>query len=256
VGRDEHLRLSKSLMDSEVSSIQQGVMMKMGSVDLIVCQESSRDIPYCQVDRGEQVNLDQPEKLTEKMRLFEGLINSNMNLDHHVQLTKEEDQDNILMIGGIGVFLPFAKEEAKICVAGVATTEEQSQLTMTVKEELEQVFETTQAQEEADKVENELSEECLNAFSQEAEEAVALKLIAEEGKESDHSEECLNDFSQEVEEVVALKLTAKGADKEDDEHSEEWLDIFSQEAEKTATEEVVEAEEEGEDRIFFVYLWA
>jgi hypothetical protein len=41
VGRDEHSRLSESLMDSEVSSIQQGVLMKMGSVDLIICQESS-----------------------------------------------------------------------------------------------------------------------------------------------------------------------------------------------------------------------
>jgi hypothetical protein len=41
VGRDEHSRLSESLMDLEVSSIQQGVMMKMGSVDLIICQEGS-----------------------------------------------------------------------------------------------------------------------------------------------------------------------------------------------------------------------
>jgi hypothetical protein len=61
VGRDENLRLSESLMDSEVSSIQQGVLMKMGSVDLIVCQEAAEDIPYCQVGRDEQVNLDQPE---------------------------------------------------------------------------------------------------------------------------------------------------------------------------------------------------
>jgi hypothetical protein len=38
--------------------------MKMGSVDLIVCQEGSIDIPYCQVVRDE------------KMRLYVGLINS------------------------------------------------------------------------------------------------------------------------------------------------------------------------------------
>jgi hypothetical protein len=63
-------------MDSEVSSIQQGVLMKMGSVDLIVCQEGSGNIPYCQVGRDEQVNFDQPEELTEQMRLSEGLINS------------------------------------------------------------------------------------------------------------------------------------------------------------------------------------
>jgi hypothetical protein len=59
-----------------------------------------------------------------------------MSLDQHVQLKKEEeDQDNILMIGGIRVFLPFSQEEVEICVAGVATVEEQS--AETVKEELE-----------------------------------------------------------------------------------------------------------------------
>jgi hypothetical protein len=51
-------------MDSEESSIQQGVLMKMGSVDLIVYQEGSGSIPYCQVGRDEQ------------MRLSVGLINS------------------------------------------------------------------------------------------------------------------------------------------------------------------------------------
>jgi hypothetical protein len=35
-GRDKNTRLSESLMDSEVSSIQQRVLMKMGSVDIIV----------------------------------------------------------------------------------------------------------------------------------------------------------------------------------------------------------------------------
>jgi hypothetical protein len=37
VGRDENSRLYESLMDLEVSSIQKGVLMKMGSVDLIIC---------------------------------------------------------------------------------------------------------------------------------------------------------------------------------------------------------------------------
>jgi hypothetical protein len=46
-------------------------------------------------------------------------------------------------------------------------------------------------------------------------------------------------FSQEAEEAVALKLTAEEAE-EDDEHSEEWLNIFSQETEKTATWEFAE----------------
>ena len=53
VGRDENSRLSESLMDSEVSSIQQGLLMKMVLVDLIVYQESNGSIPYCQVGRDE-----------------------------------------------------------------------------------------------------------------------------------------------------------------------------------------------------------
>jgi hypothetical protein len=61
-------------MDSEVRSIKKGVMMNMGSVDLIICQESSEQIPYCQVGRDEQVSFDQPEELTEQM-------SSEMSLD-------------------------------------------------------------------------------------------------------------------------------------------------------------------------------
>jgi hypothetical protein len=67
VGKDEHSRLSESLVESNVSSIQQGVLMKMGSVDLIVCQGSSREIPYCHMGRDEQVSWNQPEELTKKM---------------------------------------------------------------------------------------------------------------------------------------------------------------------------------------------
>jgi hypothetical protein len=45
------------------------------------------------------------------------------------------------MIGGIGIFLPSAQEEAENSVADGATTEEQSQLMMTVEEEeLEQIW--------------------------------------------------------------------------------------------------------------------
>jgi hypothetical protein len=47
VARDENTRLFEGFMDSEVSSIQQGVLIKMGSVDLIICQEGSEHIPYC-----------------------------------------------------------------------------------------------------------------------------------------------------------------------------------------------------------------
>jgi hypothetical protein len=131
VGRDEHSRLSESLMDSEVSSIQQGVLMKMGSVDLIICQEGSEQIPYCQVGRDEQMSWNQPEELTEQ-------VSSEMDLDQQVQLTEEEDLRNLLMIGGIEIFLPLAQEEAEICVADAATTE--GQLAETVREELEQIL--------------------------------------------------------------------------------------------------------------------
>jgi hypothetical protein len=154
------------------------------------------------------------------MRLSEGLINSEMSLDQHVQLIEEEDLRDLLMIGGIGVFLPFAQEEAEVCIADATTTEEQS--AETVKEEVEQMFETAQA--EADEGENEHSEEWLITFSQEAKRAVALELTAEE---------------------------AKG----EDEHSEEWLNIFSQEAEKTATWEFAEEKEEGADNISLVDLY-
>ena len=67
--------LSENIMDLEVSSIQQGVLMKMGLVDLIVCRGSSRKIPYCQVGRDEQ------------MRLSEGLMNSEVSLDQPEELT-------------------------------------------------------------------------------------------------------------------------------------------------------------------------
>ena len=61
-----------------------------------------------------------------------GLINSEVswnqpreltNVDQQVQLTEEEDQNDILMIGGIGVFLPCAQEEVEIGVADSAAAE-------------------------------------------------------------------------------------------------------------------------------------
>jgi hypothetical protein len=60
-----------------VSSIQQGLLMKMGSVDLIFCQESSESIPYCQVGRDEQ------------MRLSVGLMNSKVSWNHPEELTEQ-----------------------------------------------------------------------------------------------------------------------------------------------------------------------
>jgi hypothetical protein len=117
--------LSESLMDSEIGSIQPEVMMKMGSVDLIFCQEGSEEIPICQVGRDEQ------------MRLSEGLISSEVSLDQQMQLTKEEDLRNLLMIRGIGIFLPFSQEEAKVYVADEAAIARERQPAETIKEELE-----------------------------------------------------------------------------------------------------------------------
>jgi hypothetical protein len=115
-----------------------------------------------------EVSWNQPGELTEQV--------SSKNLDQQMQLT-EVKMDDLLMIGGIGIFLPCAQEEAEICVADGATAE-QSQLTMTVKRRIGADFETAQADEgrmsssetrsqEAESVEH--SEECLNIFSQGAE---------------------------------------------------------------------------------------
>jgi hypothetical protein len=125
VGRYEDSRPSEGLMDSMESSIQQELLMKMGSVDLMVFQgSSSRNIPYFQVGRDEQRNLGQPEVLTEQMR---------SQRDQQVHLTEvKEHQGDILMIGGIQLFLPSAQEEAETSVENTATAGEQSQLMMTV----------------------------------------------------------------------------------------------------------------------------
>jgi hypothetical protein len=274
-GRDEKLRLSESLLDSRESSSQQRLLMKMGSVDLIICQGSSNgSIPHGQMGRDDLRSQIQPGKLTEHISSQE---------DQQMKLTGEEEhQDDILMIGGIEIFLSFAQEGAENSVADIAAATEQSPQEMTVRKErkLEQVSETAQVDEEK----NECSEEQLNDFSQQAERAVALRLTAEkekeedehskewldifsivaertatgefaaEGEENEHFEECLNEFSQEAERATALKLTAEEAEKEG-EHSEEWLSIFSHEVENNATWGVAEAEEGDTDSICLAELW-
>jgi hypothetical protein len=120
------------------------------------------------VGRDEQVSFDQREELTEQ----------EMSLDQQVQLTKEEDLRDLLMIGGIQIFLPLSQEEAEVCVAdGAATAEEQS--AKTVRKEWEQISEAAQEGNE-----KEHSEEWLNDFSQgdEKKEATAQKLVAKEAK--------------------------------------------------------------------------
>jgi hypothetical protein len=82
--------------------------------------------------------LESHKELTEQM-------SSEMRFRSAVQLTEEEDLRNLLMIGGIEIFLPLAQEEAEICVADAATTEEQSAETVR-EEELEQTLEAAQAE--------------------------------------------------------------------------------------------------------------
>jgi hypothetical protein len=117
---------------------------------------------------------------------------------------------NLLMIGGIEIFLPLAQRRQK-SVLQMQQQQKNSQLRLSGKRSWSRYLKLPKQ-----KRENEHSEEWLNAFSQEAEEAVALKLTAEEAEE-------------------------------DDEHSEEWLNIFSQETEKTATWEFAEEEEEADN---------
>jgi hypothetical protein len=152
------------------------------------------------------MNSDQPEELTEQ-------VGSKKNLDQQMQLTVEEHQNDLLMIGGIELFLPSTQEEVENSVVHAATVE-QSQLEMTVEEEeLEQAFGTAQA----DAKKNECSEGQLKIFSQQAGEAVALRLTAK---------------------------AQAGAEGESG-HSKEWLSIYSREAERTTTREVAEEQKEA-----------
>jgi hypothetical protein len=94
-------RSLRDLMDFQEGSrefpiFQVGKGIEMGLVDSIDCQEGSRNIPIFQVGRDK------------KVRLCESLMNSEGSLDQQMQLTKEEDLRNLLMIGGIKIFLPFA----------------------------------------------------------------------------------------------------------------------------------------------------
>jgi hypothetical protein len=286
-GRDEKLRLSESLLDSRESSIQQRLLMKMGSVDLIICQGSGGSIPYCQVGRDEQirpsVGLSNSEVSWNQLRELTEQVGSRMNVDQQMQLTEEEGQNDILMVGGIQVFLPSAQEGAENSVADIAAAAEQSPQEMTVRKErkLEQVSETAQVDEEK----NECSEEQLNKFSQQAERAAAFELTAKEteegnehfkewldifstgaeetamwgfaaeNEEGEHSVECLSDFSQEAGRAVALRLTAEKEAEKEEEHSEEWLSVFSHEVENNATEGVAETENEDTDNICLAELW-
>jgi hypothetical protein len=241
-GRDEKSRLSESLLDSRESSIQQRLLMKMGSVDLIICRGSSNgSIPHGQMGGDDLRSQIQPGKLTEHISSQE---------DQQMKLTGEEEhQDDILMIGGIEIFLSFAQEEAENSAVHAATAK-QPQLEMTVEEEeLEQVSETAQVDEE----ENECSEEQLHKFSQQAERAAAFELTAKEIEEgNEHFKEWLDIFNTGAEETA---MWGFAAEKEEGEHSVECLSVFSHEVENNAIQGVAETENEDTDSICLAELW-
>ena len=110
---------------------------------------------------------------------------------------------SLLMIGGIQVFLPPSLEEANVCVEDEAEIAREGQLAETVrKEELEHVFEAAQAEEE-----NEHSEECLISFSQEVEEAAALKMTVEEAAKEEEPDSIF--FAYLYEHIKALERRVK-----------------------------------------------
>jgi hypothetical protein len=184
------LRLLWDLIDCHeesqgISYFQEGNEMR-SLWDLIDCQEGNKKFPICQVGMGTEMRVSESLMNSEVSSYQQGMLigadsygsSNHVNEDDDKLKTciiQEEDQRNILMIGGIGIFLPHSPVEAEICVAYEATTIEERQPAMTIKEELEQVLEVAQAEEE-----DEHFEEWLNNFSQEAE-----KTIEEEEEEAD-----------------------------------------------------------------------
>jgi hypothetical protein len=88
--------------ESSVESSYCQVGNEMGSGDLIDCQVGREEIPYCQVGKGE------------KMRPCESLMNSEVSSDQREEMT-EKDQRNLLIIGGIRVFLPHSQLRPARC---------------------------------------------------------------------------------------------------------------------------------------------
>jgi hypothetical protein len=161
----------------------------------------------------------------------------------------EEDHRNILIIGGIQIFLPSSPVEARVCVAD-ATTEE-GQPTVTVIEEMEQMLISSPTEEEhAVKMftpwekELEMLEDWLNNPEpvDDFHEKTIMHIVGEE-----HSTELLRSFSQEVEQEMTAALKPATED-ESEFQSEEQLE----EAGDEPTEELAEAslsEEEVEQQL-------
>jgi hypothetical protein len=95
--KGESMRLYESLMNSEVSSYQQGILVSKDSCGF-----------------------------TDHMNEYDDKLKT--------CTIQEEDQRNLLIIGGIRIFLPHSLDEAKVCVVDAAV---EGQPTLTVKREVE-----------------------------------------------------------------------------------------------------------------------
>ena len=137
--------------------------------DLIDFQEGSRKIPISQVGMGTEMRLCESLMNSEVSSYQEGMLVSgdscgfadHMNEDDDKLKTctiQEEDQRNLLMVGGIWIFLPGSPVEARIFVANEGATTGEGQPDVTIKGEVEKMLETTQEEE------NEHSKEWFNSF--------------------------------------------------------------------------------------------
>jgi hypothetical protein len=142
------MRLCESLMNSEVSSYQQGMLVSGDSCGFV-----------------DHVNEDDDKLKTCTIQ--------------------EEDQRNLLMVGGIRIFLPGSPVEARICVADEGAIAREGQPDATIKGEVEKMLEA--AQEEGNEHSKEIG--ALKFFSQaaETEMTAALELATEEEEKEDNT---------------------------------------------------------------------
>jgi hypothetical protein len=166
----------------------------------------------------------------------------------------EKDQQNLLIIGGIWIFLPSSQDEARQDVVGTTTKGKPSE---TVKEE-EEMGQTSRFEPVEEK---EHSKEWLKIFSQEAEKktVAALKLTAR-AKEENTNEfltqwemelRMLEDWLDHLEPTHGCKETIMISGEE---HSVECLRNFGREAEQMEIAALEPAAEKEENDIDFAEL--
>jgi hypothetical protein len=172
-------RSGKSLIDFQVGN-------EKGSVDLINCQVGRGDIPDFQVGKGEEVSSaessltdeeveEKPHSDGDSRRTVSRVNEDDDKLETFITV-KEEDQRDVLIIGGVEIFLPSGRGEASTDVAD-ATGRQQEE---TVKEEKEHILMSVPIEGE------EHSAESLDIFSQEAEQEMTAALGSAAEEEADN----------------------------------------------------------------------